>query len=242
METPPYLQPFVLDTPAARRERIGNIDLYLPEMSEPRPAVVFVHGGPIPPDLTPTPRDWPSYRGYGANVAARGVVGVTLDHRLHGPEAYPDSAADVVEAVRLVREDPRVDAERIALWFFSGGGLLMAPWLREVPPWLRCVAATYPVLDAPPEAGVDPAYRPIETVTGAAGLPIVLSRAGLERPPLLERVDAFAAAAEAAGARLTIVDVPNGRHGFDQIDHTDESRRAVAEALDLVLAAVTERP
>jgi acetyl esterase/lipase len=242
VDTPPYLLPFVLATPDAERQRRGNVDLYLPAATEPRPVVVFVHGGPIAVDLTPTPRDWPGYLGYGANVAARGAVAAVIDHRLYGVDAYPTAAQDVADAVQRIRDDPRVDADHVALWFFSGGGLHMAPWLSEVPEWLRCVAASYPVLDVPPEAGVDPTYRPIDAVTGAAGLPIILSRAGLERPALLDGVDAFAAAARSAGVRLTVIDVPHGHHGFDQIDHSDESRAAVGEALDHVLAAITPLP
>jgi hypothetical protein len=32
--------------------------------------------------------------------------------------------------------------------------------------------------------------------------------------------------------------VPNGRHGFDMLDHTDESRDAVRQAFNAVLAAL----
>jgi hypothetical protein len=40
-------------------------------------------------------------------------------------------------------------------------------------------------------------------------------------------------------ARLTIVEVPDGRHGFDMLDHTDESREAVAQAFNAVLATMS---
>jgi acetyl esterase/lipase len=39
-----------------------------------------------------------------------------------------------------------------------------------------------------------------------------------------------------AEANLEIVDVPGGHHGFDIIDRTDESRAAVREGLDRVVA------
>jgi dipeptidyl aminopeptidase/acylaminoacyl peptidase len=135
-----------LPLPPRPAERHGPIDLYLPDGRLPRPAVVFVHGGPIPADLRPTPRDWPVYQGYGSVAAARGVVGVTVDHRLYEPAGYPLAAADVAEAVERARADPRVDRDRVALWFFSGGGLLLADWLRQPPDWLRCLAASYPLL------------------------------------------------------------------------------------------------
>src|SRR5262249_10971775 len=137
VDLPPQLRPFVVPVENRVAERHGRVDLYLPDdVAEPRPAAVFVHGGPIPADQHTTPRDWPVCRGYGSLCAARGVVAATVDHRLHGVTAYPLAAADVATAVEFVRADQRVDADRVALWFFSGGGLLMADWLRTPPAWL----------------------------------------------------------------------------------------------------------
>lgn len=239
MTVPDYLRPFVLPVEPVTPERHGNIDLYLPQTTGPRPAVLFVHGGPVPVDLRPTPRDWPVYQGYGSLSAARGVVGVTIDHRLHDPAGYALAAADVEDAVRTIRADPRVDPDRLAIWFFSGGGLLLADWLSRSPSWLRCVAATYPLLAPLPGWNVDPRFRPAEAVSAPGTPPIVLTRVGRERPPLAEAVEAFILAARAAGARLTIVDVPNGRHSFDMLDDTDESRDAVTQAFDAVLATLS---
>jgi acetyl esterase/lipase len=234
-----YLNPFVLPVEVRTPERHGATDLYLPdEAAGPCPAVVFVHGGPIAADLHPTPRDWPVYRGYGSAIAARGAVGVTVDHRLHDVASYPLAADDVAAAVQMVRADQRVDAGRIAIWFFSGGGLLMADWLGTPPGWLRCVAATYPVLAPLPGWEVDPRFRPAETVATAGDLLIVLTRVGLERPQVAATVEEFTAAAGRCGAQLEIIDVPGGQHGFDMLDHTDESRHAVRRALDAVLAIV----
>jgi len=208
------VQSFVLDARTRKAERHGRTDLYLPdEAARPAPAVVFVHGGPIPAEQRPTPRDWPVFQGYGSLCATRGVVGVTIDHRLDDLSSYPVAAGDVTEAVELARADPRVDADRVALWFFSGGGLLIADWLRTPPDWLRCVAATYPVLAAPPDW--DDRFRPAQAVARAGDLPIVLTRAGLERPAVAATVAAFVDAAHACNARLEIIDVPNGHHGFD---------------------------
>jgi acetyl esterase/lipase len=106
-EQPGYLRPFLLDVPERERERTGRVDIYRPDSGQPRPAVVFVHGGPIPAALQPTPRDWPAYVGYGRYAASQGVVGVTLDHRLHSLGDYPRAAADLAAAIEVVRADPR---------------------------------------------------------------------------------------------------------------------------------------
>jgi acetyl esterase/lipase len=239
MAEPDYLKPFVLPIEPRKAERHGPVDLYLPDATEPRPAVVFVHGGPIPAELSPTPRDWPVYQAYGSLAAASGVVGVMVDHRLHTPASYPQAADDVVAAVDLARSDPRVDADRVATWFFSGGGLLLTDWLRTPPPWLRCAAATYPLLAPLPGWPVEPRFRPAEAVTAAGALPIILTRAGQEAERIAVTVAAFVTAAAASGANLSIIDVPDGHHGFDYLDHTAQSRAAVEQALDAVLTNLT---
>ena len=243
-EQPAHLRPFLLDVPERPRERVGRVDLYFPDQvpgggpdeHHPRPAVVFVHGGPISPQLRPTPRDSVTLVNYGRHLADLGVVGVTLDHRLHGLGDYGRAAEDVAEAVELVRADPRVDPERVALWFFSGGGLLSADWLAAPPPWLRCVAATYPILAPLPNWGFEGSrFRPADAVRGAGRLPFVLTRVELEQPGIAATVEEFLTAAEDCGAAVEVVDVPLGHHGFETVDHTDPARRAVEHAVRSVL-------
>jgi pimeloyl-ACP methyl ester carboxylesterase len=243
-EQPEHSRPFVLDVPERRRERVGQVDLYLPDdlpddvsdADRPRPAVVFVHGGPFPRDARPTPRDWRTFVGYGQYVASLGAVGVTLDHRLHELADYGRAAEDVAEAVEFIRADPRVDGERVALWFFSGGGLLSADWLAAPPSWLRCVAATYPVLAPLPNwVVVDSRFRPATAVRMAGQLPIVLTRVGLELPEIAVTVEEFLTAANDRKANVEIVDVPLGHHGFETIDHTEQARDAVERAVRSVL-------
>lgn len=234
--TAPHLQPFLLDPPVCRRERAGRIDLHLPEADGPRPAVLLVHGGPVPAGAEPTPRDRPAFTGYARLLASRSVVGVTLDHRLHALTDVPQAAADVAGAVAQLRADPRVDADRVALWFFSAGGLLAAKWLAAPSRWLRCVAMTYPVLAPLPNWGLDPTgVSASDAVHRAAGLPLVLTRVERERPAIAATVAAFAAAAAHCGADLELIDVPGARHGFETLDHTPLTRAAVHRAVDAVV-------
>ncbi|WP_329205800.1 alpha/beta hydrolase [Streptomyces sp. NBC_00683] len=235
-EPPAHLRPFLLDVPDVPRERTGNVDLYLPDAEGPRPAVVFVHGGPVPAEARPTPRDWPGLRGYARYAAGQGVVGVTLDHRLHDLTDHKRAAADVAAAVELVRADPRVDADRVALWFLSGGGLIAADWLRRPPVWLRCLAASYPILAPLPNWGLlDSRFHPVDAVAGAGTLPVVITRVGRELPEIAATVEEFLAASTECGANVEVVDVPNGHHSFDTVDPTEESREAVRRAMRSVL-------
>ncbi|MEG8275333.1 alpha/beta hydrolase [Streptomyces sp. AHA2] len=235
--SPAHLRPFPLDVPEVARDRKGQVDLYVPAGEPPRPAVIFVHGGPVPAGARPTPRDWPTLVGYARLAAAEGAVGVTLDHSLHDVADYERAAGDVADAVRAVRSDPRVDPERIALWFFSGGGLLTADWLAEPPAWLRCLAASYPVLAPLPNWGLtDSRFHPARAVARAGGLPLVLLRAGLETPEIAATVEAFVTAAQDCGARLELVDVPDGHHGFETLDPPEETRPALLHAMRSVIA------
>ncbi|MEU3414912.1 alpha/beta hydrolase [Streptomyces sp. NPDC006658] len=238
---PSFLRPFLLDVPGRPRVRTGRVDLHLPEAGDadgPRPAVLFVHGGPLAPDVAPTPRDWPVYLGYARLAASLGAVGAVVEHRLHGLTDYARAADDVTEAVALLRADPRVDPERIALWLFSGGGLLAADWLTAPPRWLRCLALTYPVLaPLPGWDAVSPRFRPVEALPadGRRLPPLLLTRAGLEIPQIAATVERFLDAAEETRAPVEIVDVPHGVHGFELHDPTDEAREAVTRAVRTVL-------
>ncbi|WP_030602185.1 alpha/beta hydrolase [Streptomyces achromogenes] len=239
---PGFLRPFLLDVPERPRVRSGHVDLHLPEPGEtdaPRPAVLFVHGGPLSPDLVPAPRDWPFYVGYARLAASLGAVGAVVEHRLHGLTAYPRAADDVTEAVALLRADPRVDPERIALWFFSGAGLLVTDWLTGPPEWLRCVALTYPILAPLPGWGaVPPRFRPAEALRAGGAEPpaLLLTRAGLETPQIAATVERFLEAAAEAGTPVQIIDVPHGAHGFELHGPMDESREAVTRAMTAVLS------
>jgi acetyl esterase/lipase len=219
------------------RERQGDIDAYRPpEATASCPIIVFIHGGPVPVGVMPTPRDSTIFAGYASLAAAEGAVGVMFDHRLYSIADLANAAEDVSSAVEAARALPGADPDRVALWFFSGGGLLTADWLGNPPPWLRCIAASYPILAAGDDWGADPRFDPVGAVATSDGLPILLTRVGLERPDFAVGVEAFVAAARTHGANLDIIDVTNGQHAFDILDDTDESRAAIQQAVAWVAA------
>jgi hypothetical protein len=65
-DLPPYLRPFVLDVEGAAEQsvdRVGELDFHRPASTARTGAILLIHGGPGPADLSVTPRDWPVYRG-----------------------------------------------------------------------------------------------------------------------------------------------------------------------------------
>lgn len=205
---------FVLDVPdtGVTCTATEHGDIYRPDGEGSLPAVVFVPG-PLPPGNDP--RQSPLFQGYARLAAQNGLAGVVAlqDYPgLHDWEGAADRLPTLVDAIRSLSE---VDASRVALWVFSGSGLLMDRWLAQPPSWLRVLALTYPVFRAAPQE---------------VGCPVVLTRAGQERPDWLARVDGLA-----AHDQVQLIDVPNGRHAFDMLDHTPESRAAIHAAMAAVV-------
>jgi dienelactone hydrolase len=215
-------RPFVLTVPEIGAvSSHADFDLYVPaDAVSPRPAVVIVPG-PIPADYPVRPRQWPMFTGYGHLLASRGVTAAVVNLPYYNPVEWAEVSSALPGVVASVRDRPEVDADRVAIWAFSGGGLLVGRWFGESPPWLRCLALTYPLLGD--VAGLRP------------GRPIVLTQVGLEQPQLQATVSRFLVQAVKTGTTLNVIDVPNGHHGFDVADHTEESRQAVVAAADYVV-------
>jgi acetyl esterase/lipase len=64
--------------------------------------------------------------------------------------------------------------------------------------------------------------------------PLLVARAGRDRPQLNESIDAFVADAIAAGASIDLLTHPNGQHGFDSRDDDDRSREIITATLDFL--------
>lgn len=229
--------PLFRDVEPARRVRGDLIDVYTSAHSDGgRPAVVFVHGGPVTPDQDP--RDWSGYVGYATSAVASGLVGIVLRHRLYDESHFPRAADDVATALEQTRGLDSVDPERVGLWFFSAGGPLAVDWMRAAPPWLRCLVWTYPVLAPPPDWDGDiPRFDALSALAESRDLPKLLMRVEKELPLFAPNQDAFVDIARAHGAALDVIDIPEAVHGFEGLDdYPDHARSAVHHAMDWAAA------
>ena len=219
-----------------------HMDVYSPPgPPNPRPAVILVHGGPVPRTGA---KNMGVFVSYGELLAASGFVAVAFDHRFLAPSRLPDARDDLAALVARVRADAPslgVEPDRLAIWAFSGGGLLLAAPLRDRPAWLRAVAAYYAVLDLeePPDGaadGIDAEMRREFSAVRALGdarsaPPILVGRAGLDNPWLNAGCLRFVEAALARGATLDLLSHPDGRHAFDVLDDDDRTRQILRRTL-----------
>jgi dienelactone hydrolase len=214
-ETPPHPSEaaFVFETDAVGLDvrRRSTYDLWVAPADAVVPLVIVVHG---PVRDGPRPREWPVYRGYGSLLARAGCAAAIVDLEYTNVEELSTPIAQLDEVTEAARNEPGVDGTRGLIWAFSGGARLVPRWIEAPPSWLRGVSLTYPV--------VPPVSR--------TQVPIVLTRVGLERSALQETVDRLTATA----TDVEIIQVTNGHHGFDALDHNDESRRAVTEGVAAV--------
>jgi dienelactone hydrolase len=229
------------------------MDVYSPGGSEQArlPAVVLIHGGPVP---DARPKDWGMFTSYGRLLAASGFVAVTFNHGFSGPERLWAAAADVDGAIAYVRanaDELGIDPDRIGLWAFSGGGPFLSAAMRDRPPFVRALVAFYAILDLrakPPGASAavtDEMRRDLSPLVhlGAEGTgmaPICIARAGLDHPLLNGPMDRFVQEALARNLTLDVMNHATGRHGFDILDDDARSREIIARTLDFLKARLQE--
>jgi len=228
-DLPPHLRRFVLPHKAVEPTPSGALDLYLPA-STPAPAVLMVHGGPVPRDRAVRPPDWPAFRGYGALLSQAGLVGGMFEHGFVDEKTLGEAQENIRGAAVALRAHPHVDPDRFGMWFFSAGGLFMGSVLADPPAWgVAAVSGTYAAV-AHPDVH-DPAL-PRATVTAQlSDIPLLLvlpehdfDWIGTASTELLERC---------ATERRTvdIIEVPGGHHAFETVDDTDEARDAIRRSI-----------
>ena len=206
-----------------------KMDVYLPPdlaAADRRPVVFFVHGGPVPPDLGA--KNLGVFRSYGELVAASGFVGVTFNHRLHDVKDYERSGQDVAAAIDFVRTSAgrfQADAQRTAVWAFSGGGPLLAAFFRGPAAEVKAVAAFYALLDEP--------ARAVEEGAGPFP-PVLVGRAGKDDARINASVETFARAAWAKGLVVDVLNHPTGQHGFDILDDDDRSKEMIRRTIEFL--------
>ncbi|HEX4471627.1 MAG TPA: dienelactone hydrolase family protein [Nocardioides sp.] len=223
-DLPPHLRPFVLPHEPVEPVRSDPLDLYLPETT-PAPAVLLVHGGPVPADRPVRPPQWPAFRAYAALLARAGLVGAMFEHGYVDDDALPQARENVRSAIDALRHDPRVDPSRVGLWFFSAGGFLMGSFLDPAPEGVVAVAGTYAAVGHPDLAGLGLTDALDSAPRSTA--PLLLVRPEHDFDWIAPFTDELLSRCREADRGVDVIDVPDAHHGFETVDDTDAARDAI---------------
>jgi len=221
-----------------------RLDAYAPARSGRYPVVMLLHGG-VPDEVPVRPKDWGLYRSWGKLLAASGFAAVIPNQRISFPDPRLVLAEkDVTNALAFIRGHAAqlsADPSRVCLVAFSAGGPLLAKFIREHPPEVRCLGAMYAFLDIrqsdPHRQHLSPAqldeFSPLVQMerSGSAMPPLFIARAGNDQIPTLRNaLDTFVSSALAHDAPMQLVNVPGIEHGFE-IDDDPRVRDALRSLL-----------
>jgi acetyl esterase/lipase len=190
-------------------------------------------------------RQLEQYRSWARLVAAEGMVGVLY--------STTEPRTDLVRVMELLRDrgaELGVDPGRIALWSASANGPLALWYVRSGQPVrARALVAAYALLPTPDGYQSDrletmsdqlgfalPRYSPADTYP--TDLPILIVRAGRDRPGLLAMLDRFVAFGLEGDLAIQVRNYPQGRHSFDSVDDVAETREVVADMLSFLAEAL----
>ena len=205
-----------------------GMDVYSPsDASKAKllPVVIFVNGVGDAPGR-PKLRTWGQYTSWPRLIAASGMIAVTFDTR-----AGDANAEDIRDAFAYVREKGRsmgIDPSRIGAWSCSANVRTALPLLMQPGAPFAVAAVVY--------------YGSADVEQMRADLPVLLVRAGRDRPQQNEQIDRLTAQALAANAPWTVVNLPSSRHAFDVFDDTDESRAAIRKTVEFLGGRLEARP
>ncbi len=231
---------------ARRGRRPMLLDLLIRPGSEPRPAVLFLHGGAW---RFGSKGDWPPLA---ARLLESGIAVASADYRPSTEAPFPAQLDDVRDALLFLRDhaaENGLDGRRLALWGESSGGHLAA------------LVATNRSSTAPRVAGVVDCSGPADLASlaeGPLGSAVQLLLAGgvraadasplahvsAEAPPFLlvhgdrdqmvpiDQSRRLNAALVGAGVASTLLVMPGARHG----EYDDAAEDAITRFLERALA------
>lgn len=208
----------VLKVPGMEKVDVKNVrysgeltfDLYRPPNNDAAlPVVVFLNGVGRP-DL----KDWGQYTSWPRLVAMRGIAAISHQTTADNTAAQVDA---LLAYLRANASELELDANRIAIWACSANARIGTALAQR--DGFRAAVFYYGAMQEAPKNN---------------NLPVLVARAGLDALPLNQSIDRWVAQAVALDAPVTLVTYPEGRHGFELLDDTHESRLIVTQTLDFL--------
>lgn len=187
-----------------------KLDFYRPKGNAIVPLVIFLNGVGRP-DL----KDWGQYTSWPRLAAARGMAAIS--YQTTGNDVAPQTDA-LLRYVQQHAAELKIDPKRLALWSCSANVRLGTAMLAARDD-LRASVFYYGIMQTAP--------KNITT-------PVLVTRAGLDALPINDSIDRWVSEAVKIEAPVTLVNYPEGLHGFELENDTPESRQIVGQTLDFL--------
>jgi acetyl esterase/lipase len=143
--------------------------------------------------------------------------------------------------VRTNADKYRIDKDRICLIAYSAGGPMLSLGMRGDTPFVRCLIGFYAFMDIRQSdyrnteaAETLKMFSPITYVQKDASKipPMFIGRAGRDEVPTMDdSIDRFVNEALAKNVALTLMNHPQGVHGFDNQNDDERSREIIRNAI-----------
>ena len=187
-----------------------KMDIYRPAPSgTPRPALIFFTGG--------TMRANPGYAHWGRVAASKGLVAVVADLRLTamGPD-FRTLLGHLTERAT----DYGIDTAAIAVYGASSNALNSSAVVQD--PTEKRVKASIMY------------YGGSDVARLRRDLPVLLIRAGIDRPFVNASIDSLIARALTQNAPITVINHSGGHHSFESTDDDIVTRELIDQTVDFV--------
>ncbi len=180
------------------------------------PLVIFINGVGDPPQMAKV-KEWGQYTCWPKLMAASGFVAISYEARPSDPDT---DSRELIEYVRKNAALLKVDENNICLWSCSANVRVALPLVMQAERnYIRCAVVYYGAANVPSMRN---------------DVPIFFARAGRDMPQLNAGIDNFVRAALTEDVPLTVVNYVNGRHAFDLMDDTDESREVIKQTISFI--------
>ncbi len=192
-----------------------QMDVYRPKTAKgPLPALMFFN------TASGAQRSNPFYKAWAEIAASRDLVAILPDLR---SESFEKDFDALIAYLATDAASLGVDRERVALYAGSGN-----------------VSRALPIVQNPKQTVVKAAvmyYGSAQVTEFRRDLPLLLVRAGLDRPPVNRSLTDLATLAVNQNAPVTLLNYAGGHHAFEIVDDEDLTRDVMDRTVDFVKQA-----
>ena len=162
------------------------------------------------------------YKAWAEIAASKGIVAILPDLR---DESFAQDFAALLTHLAVNGSSLGIDRERIAVYTGSGNAYRTLPLVQDAKLTAIKAAVIY--------------YGGGAVTTFRRDLPVLLVRAGLDRPPVNRTITDLAALAQTQNAPVTLLNYPGGHHAFEIVDDEDATREVIDTTLEFVKRATS---